>query len=196
MLLSKSMEKTFQRLKNKKARDAFVEAELVNGIANQIRVLRQQREWTQKDLAEKIGTTQGVVSRLEDPSYGRYSIKTLLNLASIFDVAFLTRFVPFSQAVAVTWDTQRQNLEADSFDREIDRIFFYSKNTTRYFSQHKINEDSTTVLRSFKSEQLEEYFSHSKFSETKDYSNVLSICRKAFDNTKHEIKGGISDKDR
>lgn len=137
------MESTFHQLKNKRARDAYVEAELLNGIAAQIRVLRQQRGWSQKELAAKLGTSQGVVSRLEDPSYGRFSLKTLLHLGSIFDVFLVTRFLPFSQAVPATWGTKPEALEADAFDAEVENIKFYSKVSENFI--HKYERSITAV---------------------------------------------------
>lgn len=118
------MEKTFRRLHSKRARVAFVESELVNGLSHQIRILRQQRGWTQAQLSKRLGTTQGVVSRLEDASYGRYSIKTLLQLASTFDAGLLVRFLPFSQFVPFTWNTNPERFEASAFEQEIGNIRF------------------------------------------------------------------------
>ncbi len=109
------MAKRFLSIKNKAAREQFVESELVNGIAHQIRVLRNQRGWSQSELADKLSTKQNVVSRLEDPSYGRYSIKTLLELAAVFDVAFTARFVSFEQLIKNNWDTAETNYAVDSF---------------------------------------------------------------------------------
>ena len=80
------MEKTFLRMKSRaSARHAYVEAEVITGLAHQIRAIRMQRGWSQGDLAKLLGTTQTAVSRLEDPSYGRYSLKTLMDLAKVFD---------------------------------------------------------------------------------------------------------------
>lgn len=113
------MAKTLRRINRKDARTAYVEAELVNGLAAQIRANRKRRNWSQAALAERIGTTQNVVSRLEDPSYGRYSIKSLLKLAEVFDVALIARFVPHSTLVAATWDTRPAALEVASYEEDI-----------------------------------------------------------------------------
>lgn len=164
VLLSKSMEPTFCRLESKRARDAFVAAELVNGIASQIRVLRQQRGWSQKDLAEKLGTSQGVVSRLEDPSYGRFSIKTLLDLGSIFDVSIIARFLPFSQAVPVTWDTRKDALEAESFDEDVKRICFMANVESRYIDNRKFATELSEPLCSYSEQDLKEIGSNASSS--------------------------------
>ncbi len=141
------MEPTFLRLKSKRARDAYVEAELINSISAQIRVLRQKKGWSQKELAEKLGTSQGVVSRLEDPSYGRFSFKTLLHVASIFDVALLTRFLSFAQLIPATWKTDRDSLSVDSFDEEFNKIRFFNKSSETYVNKYSRSLPSSEMER-------------------------------------------------
>lgn len=175
VLLSKSMEPTFCRLESKRARDAFVAAELVNGIASQIRILRQQRGWSQKDLAEKLGTSQGVVSRLEDPSYGRFSIKTLLDLGSIFDVSIIARFLPFSQAIPATWDTRKEALEAESFEEDVKRVCFMSDVDTRYIASRSYATEILDLLRNYSEQELKEIGSNSPSSgHQKKYEFLVS----------------------
>lgn len=130
MCLSKSMEGSFRSLNEVSARDAYVEAELVNGLAHQIRILREQRGWTQKDLAARLDTTQTTISRLEDPSYGRYTIRTLLRLGKAFDVAFFVRYLPFSKFMHQTWDTRPEKFEALSYEEEASSIQFFTEKRT------------------------------------------------------------------
>jgi transcriptional regulator with XRE-family HTH domain len=116
---SNLMEKSFRRLsKSKRAREAFVKAELVNGLASQIRVLRKKRGWSQAELAKRLLTTQAVISRLEDPSYGKFSVKTLLDLGNIFDVGLLVRFVPYRTLIGMTSDTSESALNVINYDEE------------------------------------------------------------------------------
>ena len=61
--------------------------------------MRDQTDWSQEQLAEKVGTNQNAISRLENPNYGKATITTLKRIASVFDVALVVRFVPFSQLV-------------------------------------------------------------------------------------------------
>lgn len=193
VLLSKSMEQTFHRLRSKRARAAYVEAELVNGISAQIRVLRQQRGWNQKELAEKIGTTQGVVSRLEDASYGRYSIKTLLDLSSIFDISLFVRFMPFSQSIPATWDTRPEKLEVESFEDEIDRIRFVSKSVERYISQVDPPSELFEVLRSYSKAELDSYnLSTPSLSSSKKYETLSSRWKSSYlTKTVNDVNGEL-----
>lgn len=136
------MEKSFLALKSNKAREAYVEAELVNGLAHQIRIIRQQRGWTQKQLALKLGTTQTTVSRLEDPSYGRYTIRTLLSLGKVLDVALFVRYMPFSKFMPATWNTRPENFEAIGYEDELYSVQFFTETKSGTFSRQVIVDTS------------------------------------------------------
>lgn len=129
--LSKSLEKSFLSLSRPGAKEAYVEAELVNGLAHQIRVLREQRGWTQKELAKRLDTTQNTISRIEDPSYGRYTFRTLLGLGNVFGVALFVRYLPFSKFIQETWDTRPEHFEALSYDDEAPSVQFFTEDETR-----------------------------------------------------------------
>lgn len=121
--LSSSMEKTFRRFQSRPgARHAFAEAEAATSLAHQIRVLRSQRGWSQKDLARRLGTTQPSVARLEDPSYGRISFKTLVQLGRVFDVAPVVRFVSTLQLLRDRWAVRTEDLEVASFEEEAPHV--------------------------------------------------------------------------
>lgn len=60
-------------------RKASVESERVNaGVARLIYDLRKEAELSQQELADLVGTTQSVISRLEDADYDGHSL-TMLN---------------------------------------------------------------------------------------------------------------------
>src|SRR2546429_2381680 len=69
------------------SRAKFVASHISNGIAFQIRALRNRNRWSQPKLAEEIGTTQNQVYRLENSSKTKPTISTLKKLAAVFDVA-------------------------------------------------------------------------------------------------------------
>ena len=112
-------DKLLAKLQSKKYRDAYVAAEVTTGIAYQIRALREQRHWTQEALGQRLGKGQNAVSRVEDPDYGRLSVKTLTELAAAFDVAVLVKFVPFTKFFIETSDKSPQGLEAVGFCEEL-----------------------------------------------------------------------------
>lgn len=116
-------EKILQRLRSDfedpEYRHSYVEADLAARLATQIRRLREDRGWSQKELAQKAGTQQSAISKLEDPGYGRYSLSLLQKLATVFDVALDVTFVPFStaahKAVAGQEELSVVSFAADTF---------------------------------------------------------------------------------
>jgi transcriptional regulator with XRE-family HTH domain len=78
-------------------RKEIVSSMLKRGTAMQIQGMMKQREWTQAQLAEKSGLTQGVISRASNPAYGNLTFNTVIDIAAGFDVAFIGKFVPFSE---------------------------------------------------------------------------------------------------
>lgn len=112
--------------KNPTARDAYVQAEVVTALAHQIRAIRMQRDWSQAELAKKMGTTQAAVSRLEDPSYGRMSIKTLLDLSRVFDSGLRVQFVSLITMLHETFKPKVDQREVPSFEEEAPWVSFYT----------------------------------------------------------------------
>lgn len=53
-------------------------------LAQKIREMREAAGLTQKQLADKIGTKQSGIARLEDPDYENYSLATLKKIAQLF----------------------------------------------------------------------------------------------------------------
>ncbi|QHE88866.1 helix-turn-helix domain-containing protein [Hydrogenophaga sp. BPS33] len=74
-----------------------MDAAIEQGVAWQIRLNREFRGMSQRELAKLLGTQQSAVSRLEDPSYGNHSLETLAKIAKIFDCALSVKFVSYSQ---------------------------------------------------------------------------------------------------
>lgn len=108
------------RLKRgKKQRAEHLRNQIRIFIPHQIRMMRDQRGWTQKQLGDEAGKPQNVVSRLEDPAYASFTLKTLLELADAFDVALLVKFVPYSRYLDEFSDRSPDAISATSFDDEL-----------------------------------------------------------------------------
>lgn len=124
------------RLKKKEFRDAFVRSHLTHGLAHQIRELRIQRGWTQKELAEKLELKgQSAVARMEDPSYGKLSIATLIKLSSVFDVALSVRFQSYGNFLIEREDISPAALSAESFEIEMPKIIESMDRVSYYINQ-------------------------------------------------------------
>ena len=86
-------------IKGNKKRLESLQKERENlGIAEEIYRLRTQAQLSQKDLAKRIGTTQSVISRLEDADYSGHSLKMLRKVAAVLDSRVEVRLVPASAA--------------------------------------------------------------------------------------------------
>lgn len=111
-------EKLKAELKDKEYRDAFVSEHITTGIPFQIRALRKQRGWTQKELAVRTGMRQERISVAENPNYSRFNLKTLKKIAASFDVALIVRFVPISELVEWELNLSFTSLEAISYGED------------------------------------------------------------------------------
>jgi len=103
---------------NKKYRDNFVAAHLSTNTAAQITTMRESRDWTQRELAEKAGMAPARISLIENPSYDKLTLSTLKRLASTFDVALVVRFSPFSELVKWVADLSPEKMNVRNFDAD------------------------------------------------------------------------------
>ena len=95
--------------KGREERSKFVESQVSQLIAAQVRSLRLRNKLSQPQLAEMIGTSQNQIFRLEKPISAKPKLSTLKRLAKAFDVALVVRFVPFTQFTA--WFSGRPYLD-------------------------------------------------------------------------------------
>ena len=63
-------------------------------VAREIYRLRTAEGLSQGDLAKRVGTTQSVISRLEDADYEGHSLTMLQRIASALNNSVEVRFVP------------------------------------------------------------------------------------------------------
>lgn len=155
-------------LRDKEYRDTFVEGHIRTGAAYQIRALRNARDLSQEELGERAEMTQSVIARLENPEYGKFSLTTLIKLASAFDVALLVRFVSFSELLRRTSDLSPKGLNAPSFDEDR-RLRIYESMT---FSMEDASSHYVPRAHLFseffakKSEALAKHILHGVFAST------------------------------
>ncbi len=112
--LAKELRKAFK--KSIDYRDAYADEFLNLSIATQIKVLREQRNWTQKELADKVGMEQPRISVMENVNYSSWSINTLRKLARAFNLTLRLSFESFGDRVKEIEKFSRKALERVSFD--------------------------------------------------------------------------------
>jgi transcriptional regulator with XRE-family HTH domain len=96
-------------------RHAYAEENLDLSVGTQIKVLREQRDWRQADLAVHAEIRQPMVSRYESVNYSNWSINTLKKLARAFDVWLDVRFRSFGELVTTTEKFSRESLQVPKF---------------------------------------------------------------------------------
>jgi transcriptional regulator with XRE-family HTH domain len=90
-------------------------------IATQLKVLREQRNWTQEDVAQRAGMKQPRIALLEDINHDAWSVKTLRRLGRAFDVRLKVSFEEFSTIIDDVCSFNRLNLERASRPYDLDR---------------------------------------------------------------------------
>lgn len=70
-------------------------------IAKNIYELRTKAGLSQADLAKRIGTTQSVISRLEDADYEGHSLPMLQRIAAALDQRIEIRWLPLRRKTAL-----------------------------------------------------------------------------------------------
>jgi transcriptional regulator with XRE-family HTH domain len=73
---------------------SFEEALASAEVARDIYLLRTKAGLTQKQLAERVGTTASVISRLEDAEYEGHSLSMLRRIAGALGMRVEIRFLP------------------------------------------------------------------------------------------------------
>lgn len=111
--LSEAFVRQFER---KNFRDTFVAEMLSSRLAKMIRSLREQRGWSQKQLADELGTTQSAISRIESAQYGKVTVATLLAVAAAFDLPLFIDMPEWKDWFGRTRDNSKQAFVRQSFD--------------------------------------------------------------------------------
>lgn len=113
-----------EEFRDKEYRHAYADESLNTFIATQIKVLREQRHLTQKELAMLAGMAQPRIAVLEDINYSSWSINTLRRLAEAFDLRLSVKFENFSSLLSEIETLSEAALGRDSFD---DDTWFHKK---------------------------------------------------------------------
>ena len=69
------------------------QARINDSVAREIRKLREQAGLTQRQLAERVGTSISAISRLEDAEYTGHSLSVLKRIAAALEKRLEVHFV-------------------------------------------------------------------------------------------------------
>ncbi len=126
-----NMKEFFNRLKSdfsdKEYAHSYMESHAVSRLAAQIHTLRNQRGWSQEQLAAHSGIAQERISKIESADFDSLTMKTLQKFSKAFDVNLHIEFESFSRAILDVANLNREQLEVKS--REDDLAKSFTNNT-------------------------------------------------------------------
>ena len=105
-----------EKFKDKPYRDSYVASHTRRFLARQMRKFRGEK--SQAEFGKMIDKRQTVVSRLEDPKYGKWTLQTLFEVAAKLDVAVIVRFVDFSTFLKLTNDMSEEASRPTAYDQK------------------------------------------------------------------------------
>lgn len=103
---------------DKEYRHGYMASFLETYIATQIKVLREQRRLTQRQLADRAGLKQSVISRLENSNSNLPCPRLLLKLAEALDVCLVVRFESFGEVIKHVDSFGREALQRPSYEND------------------------------------------------------------------------------
>lgn len=110
-------------LKDQEYRHAWNLENVYATLCFQIRALREQRGWSQKDLGRAAKMAQERISILEDPNAEtKPSLTTLVRLADGLDVGLEVKFVSYGRVIETSTNTDFHSREVPSFEDELPEL--------------------------------------------------------------------------
>lgn len=100
-------------------REEFVAALVRRAFSVQVRTIRKHRQMTQEKLAEAAKIEQGVVSRAENPNYGKLTFTTGFRIAAGFDLVFIPRLVTFTEFLRWADEVSEGFTNLPGFEKEL-----------------------------------------------------------------------------
>lgn len=104
-----------ENLLDRDYRESYAEGFLNSWISHQFTTVRRQRGLTQQQVAQRVGTKQSGVARMERDDYGRWNLPTLQKVAFALDCRLRVSLETFGSMVKEALDFTPANLERPAF---------------------------------------------------------------------------------
>lgn len=95
-------------------RREWFRAELEQGVPEMFRKLREERQLTQTELAEKVEMRQSAISRFEKSSEPKWKLETLLKIAEALDAQLKVDLVKSEDAIRAIEKEDRELISAQA----------------------------------------------------------------------------------
>lgn len=103
------------------SRIAYTRAKISVNLSSQIKALRRNRKnMTQLELANAAKMKQSRISTMERPGANKFTVETLIRLASAFKVGLLIKFVSFSDMLRWENEYGQDLFNAIEIDKDIE----------------------------------------------------------------------------
>ena len=122
--ITEKIENLWRKFQSREYREAYVDSRLDTSVAFQVAAMREDRGWTQTELAQKMDAQQPFVSRIERGD--SITLNSIKRIAAAFGVAVEVTFVPFSEfAKCVATDRLDRHVAAfeDDFPPIVEATF-------------------------------------------------------------------------
>lgn len=116
--MSELVERLKKELQNEDYRYAYDEEFSNARIATQLKILREQQELKQSELADLAGMKQSRISELENVNYNSWSISTLRRLARALGVRLSFAFEGWGELLPEAESFGRKALERPRFEKD------------------------------------------------------------------------------
>src|SRR5262249_36211598 len=109
-----------EKFRDKAYRDSYIASHTRRFLARQVRKFRGNK--SQSEFGKLIDKRQTVVSRLEDPKYGKWTLQTLFDVAAKLNVAVIVRFVDIPTYLKNTQDMSESASLPATYDATIEQM--------------------------------------------------------------------------
>jgi len=121
--ISRNVMRLVEKMRSKRYRESYIGAHIRQFLARQMRTMRG--DLSQAEFGQIIGKPQNVVSRFEDPYYGKWTLSSLLDVAARTNRALIVRFVDYPTFLKFTHDQSEDAASPEPYKKEkLDRAAY------------------------------------------------------------------------